>query len=589
MAGLNYSEKIGIVIKEAREITIKYGHDMIGTEHLLFGIATYSDSKVQDYFEKEGIDVGDLKVRIETLLKQTEGEAKVSGDLAISAPAEQILKLATQESAKCHSELIEVEHLLLAMLKHANNTAYNIISQKPFNVTYDKLFTYIFDLLPADQKTEAGNSAETKQTINPKKNKTPVLDSVSRDLIKLAGEGKLDPVIGRKAELERIAEILSRKKKNNPVIIGEPGTGKTAIVEGLAMKMLIKDVPRILHGKRLVELDISSMVAGTRYRGQFEEKLKAVMDEVTKAGNIIMFIDELHTIVGAGGAGGSLDFGNIIKPALARGDFQCIGATTFNEYRENIEKDGALERRFQKIICEPPSDTETEIILLNIKESYEQHHKVTYSNEIIKKIVQYSGRYMTDKYFPDKALDVMDEVGARVRLKNMKVPPEMLVLEERMFTSEKEKKLAVKKQDFDAAEKIKKEQKEITDKLEDMRKELETKDDENIIAVAMEDLTTVVARMTGIPVDSISESENQKLLNMEVELAKAVIGQNPAIEVISTSVRRSRTGVKDPKKPTGTFLFMGPTGVGKCLAKDEKIKVKISNKLLKVLQQNSLI
>ena len=397
----------------------------------------------------------------------------------------------------------------------------------------------------------------------PEKSKTPVLDNFGRDLTELAEESELDPIVGRQKEIERVAQVLSRRKKNNPVLIGEPGVGKTAIAEGLAMRIVERKVSRVLYDKRIVTLDLASLVAGTKYRGQFEERMKAVMKELEKSPDVVLFIDEIHTIVGAGGASGSLDASNMFKPALARGELQCIGATTLDEYRQNIEKDGALDRRFQKIIVDPSTPEETINILENIKKHYESHHNVRYPTDAIELAVQLSDRYITDRFLPDKAIDVMDEAGARVHLSNIKVPPEILDLEEKIEEVREEKNQVVKSQRFEEAARLRDKEKTLQEDLEDAKKAWEEKADTEVHDVTSKDIAEVVAMMTGIPVDKISEPEQKKLLKMEEALKDRVVGQDEAIQKLSKAIRRTRAGLKDPEKPIGSFIFLGPTGVGK--------------------------
>ena len=395
------------------------------------------------------------------------------------------------------------------------------------------------------------------------KSKTPVLDNFGRDLTQLAIEDKLDPVVGREKEIERVAQVLSRRKKNNPVLIGEPGVGKTAIAEGLAMRIVQRQVSRVLFGKRIVTLDLAALVAGTKYRGQFEERMKAVMNELEKSRDVILFIDELHTIVGAGGASGSLDASNMFKPALARGEIQCIGATTLDEYRQYIEKDGALDRRFQKILVEPATPEETIEILKNIKDRYEAHHNVLFTDDAVLLTVRLSERYISDRFLPDKAIDVMDEAGARVHLKNIRVPETIRKLEDEIEEIRLEKNQVVKSQKFEEAARLRDKEKKLHEELELAKTEWEAKAETEVHCVTSEDIAEVVAMMTGVPVDRISEPETKKLLRMEEELADKVIGQEDAIRKLSRSIRRTRAGLKDPKRPIGSFIFLGPTGVGK--------------------------
>jgi ATP-dependent Clp protease ATP-binding subunit ClpC len=463
------------------------------------------------------------------------------------------------------SEKIGSEHLILSILRDEENEASKSLHAQDIN--YDT-FRKELDLYINNDDETLSSTINRSALKKPKPNtttktKTPVLDNFGRDLTKLAAEGKLDPVIGRINEIERVVQVIARRKKNNPVLIGEPGVGKTAIVEGLALKIIERKVPRALMNKRVISLDLGSMVAGTKYRGQFEERMKSVVQELEKNEDIILFIDELHTLVGAGGASGSLDAANMLKPALARGEIQCIGASTLNEYREHIEKDGALDRRFQKIIIEAPTREETLEIITNVKDKYEKHHGVKYTDDAIKACVKLSERYITDRFFPDKAFDVLDESGARVRLSNIEVPKEILSLEQELGEISIEKNQAIRNQNFEEAAKLRDRERNIQVDLEAIKFSWEKSLDDNQQIVTEEDVAKVISIMTGIPVTKVSEDEAKKLMNINNELKKYVIGQNEAIDILAKSIRRSRSGLKDPSRPTGVFLFTGPTGVGK--------------------------
>jgi len=452
---------------------------------------------------------------------------------------------------------------LLSLLRDEENIASQILNQ--YGVKYETIRRELDNVIsgrPSSQPKKQINFGMSKP-VGKEPSKTPVLDNFGRDITRLAVENKLDPVVGRVHEIERVIQVLSRRKKNNPVLIGEPGVGKTAIVEGLALRIVSRQVPRILFDKRIVTLDIASLVAGTKYRGQFEERMKAVMNELEKAKDVILFIDELHTIVGAGGASGSLDASNIFKPALSRGEIQCIGATTLDEYRQYIEKDGALERRFQKIIVDPPSAAETKLILECLKDRYEEHHNVRYSDEAIETCVRLSERYITDRNFPDKAIDVMDEAGAKIRLANLEIPKEIIEMEEQIEALREEKNKVVKKQNFEEAARLRDLEKKMLTELDNLKLQWEEKSSTTYYPVTEDDIADIVAMMTGIPVNKIAENESEKLLKMPELLKKQVVGQDEAINHLVRAIRRARAGLKDPKRPIGSFMFLGPTGVGK--------------------------
>ena len=475
--------------------------------------------------------------------------------------AEKVLKITQIEAKIYKADVIGTEHLLLSLLRDDENIATQILHQ--FNITYDITRAELNEMLSSKDPREQFKGTPPLMDKKIEKTKTPVLDNFGRDLTKLANEDKLDPVVGREKEIERVAQILSRRKKNNPVLIGEPGVGKTAIAEGLALRIVQKKVPRTLQDKRVVTLDLAGLVAGTKYRGQFEERMKALMNELEKAKEIILFIDELHTIVGAGGASGSLDASNMFKPALSRGDIQCIGATTLDEYRKYIETDGALDRRFQKIMVEPPNVEETIQILFNIKFKYEEHHHVKYSDQGIEAAVKLSERYITDRHLPDKAIDVLDEAGSRVHMGNFEVPQTILTLEDEIVKVRQEKSSVVKKQDYEEAARLRDKERQIQSNLEVAKREWEAKTKDIIYDVSEEDIATVVAMMTGIPVTRVAQTESDKLLVMEDSLKAMIVGQDEAVSKLTKSIRRARAGLKNPKRPIGSFIFLGPTGVGK--------------------------
>ena len=556
----NFSQRVQEVIRLSREEAIRLGHDYIGTEHLLLGILREGEGLAISIFKNLGVDLPTLKKNIEDTVKHT-GSTLTIGNIPLTKQAEKVLKITYLEAKLFKSDIIGTEHLLLSMLREDDNLAAQIVHQ--FNVNYDNVKTELVNILTG-QKASGAHTVQSK-TAEKKidKSKTPVLDNFGRDLTKLANENKLDPIVGREKEIERVAQVLSRRKKNNPVLIGEPGVGKTAIAEGLALRIVQKTVSRILHNKRVVTLDLAALVAGTKYRGQFEERMKAVMNELEKAKDVILFIDELHTIVGAGGASGSLDASNIFKPALSRGELQCIGATTLNEYRQYIEKDGALDRRFQKIMVEPTTVEETIQILNNIKSKYEEHHSVRYSEKAIEEAVRLSDRYISDRFLPDKAIDVMDEAGSRVHLANIVVPEDIAKLELDIEGIKQEKVKVIKTQNYEEAAKLRDKEKNLLAQLEETKFEWDLKSQNTFYDVTEQNVADVVAMMTGIPVNKVAESETQRLVNMEDYLKKVIIGQDESIEKVSKSIRRARAGLKDPNRPIGSFIFLGPTGVGK--------------------------
>ncbi|MCB0711495.1 MAG: ATP-dependent Clp protease ATP-binding subunit [Ignavibacteriae bacterium] len=559
----NFSNRVNDVIRLSREEALRLGHDYIGTEHLLLGIIREGEGVAVKILRNLGGDLYKIKKAIEDTVRATGGTLTI-GNIPLTKQAEKVLKVTYLEAKLFKSDRIGTEHLLLSLLRDDDNIAAQILSQ--FGITYDAVRSELENIQsgkPSGSGATAGRSGSARSREKQDRVKTPVLDNFGRDLTKLASDDKLDPVIGREKEIERVAQILSRRKKNNPVLIGEPGVGKTAIAEGLALRIVERKVSRVLFDKRIVTLDLAALVAGTKYRGQFEERMKAVMSELEKAKDVILFIDELHTIVGAGGASGSLDASNMFKPALARGDIQCIGATTLDEYRQYIEKDGALDRRFQKIMVDPPTVNETVQILQNIKDRYEEHHNVRYSDEAIIACVHMSERYITDKFLPDKALDVLDEVGSRIHLTSIVVPKSILELEEKIEDIKGEKNQVVKSQNFEEAARLRDMEKKYLAELEEAKEEWEESAEERVVDVTEEDVAQVVAMMTGIPVTKIAQEESEKLIKMSENLTKEVIGQDEAIGKLAKAIRRARAGLKDPNRPIGSFLFLGPTGVGK--------------------------
>ena len=548
----NFSQRVQVVIQLSREEALRLGHDYIGTEHLMLGLVREGGGVAIEILQNMEIDLDELKKSIEDAVRSTGGTITV-GNVPFTKRAERVLRVAAAEAERFKSNVIGTEHLLLALLRDGEGVAAQVLTS--FDVSYDSAREELENVL------RGASSSGAKQ--GKSKSQTPALDHFGRNLTELAKKGDLDPVIGRDQEIQRVAQILSRRKKNNPVLIGEPGVGKTAIAEGLAMRINEKKVSRVLHNKSVVTLDLGAIVAGTKYRGQFEERLKAIMNELVKNTSIILFIDELHTIVGAGGASGSLDASNMFKPALARGELQCIGATTLDEFRQFIEKDGALERRFQKVMVDPPSVDDTLAILDGLKERYEKHHRVRYSEEAILGAVRHSDRYITDKYLPDKAIDVMDEAGSKVHLANISVPREITILEERLKVVRDEKENVITNQEFEKAAVLRDREKRLTTELEQAKERWEAEEGEVIAEVTEEDVAQVVSMMTGIPVTRVAQSETEKLLKMASNLKEKVVGQDEVIESLAKAIRRTRAGLKDPRRPIGSFIFLGPTGVGK--------------------------
>ena len=556
----NFSERVQEVIRLSREEALRLGHDYIGTEHILLGIIREAQGIAITIMKNLNVDLLQLKKSIEDSVKATGGTLTI-GNIPLTKQAEKVLKITQIEAKIYKSSVIGTEHILLSLLRDEENIATQILHQ--FQVTYEAArseLSYIMSNQPIEDRQETVPPPSGKKI---EKTKTPVLDNFGRDLTKLALDDKLDPVIGREKEIERVAQILSRRKKNNPVLIGEPGVGKTAIAEGLALRIVHRKVPRTLQDQRVVTLDLAGLVAGTKYRGQFEERMKALMTELEKTDDVIIFIDELHTIVGAGGASGSLDASNMFKPALARGDIQCIGATTLDEYRKFIETDGALDRRFQKIMVDPPSVDETIEILNSIKFKYEEHHSVKYSNESIEAAVKLSERYITDRHFPDKAIDVLDETGSRVHMGNFKVSDSILELEEEIDLVKKDKINVVKQQDYEEAARLRDKERRLQLDLETEKNRWEKENEGVVYDVEEEDIATVVSMMTGIPVTRVVQAETEKLMKMEDVLKEKIVGQDEAIIKLTKAIRRTRAGLKNPNKPIGNFIFLGPTGVGK--------------------------
>ncbi|MCK6620703.1 MAG: ATP-dependent Clp protease ATP-binding subunit [Calditrichaceae bacterium] len=549
----NFTSRVQKVIRFSKEEAMRLGHDYIGTEHLLLGILKEGEGIAVKILRNLNLDLEKLKQRLEEASGPAGGMMTL-GNLPLSKRAEKVLKITYLEAKNFKSDIIGTEHLLLSLLKEKEGLAAQVLMS--FNIDYNVVFNELKNILEGKPSMSYASQPSPKV-------KTPALDHFGRDLTQLAMQGKLDPIIGRDQIIERVAQILSRRKKNNPVLIGEPGVGKTAVAEGLALRIINKKVPRVLHNKRIVALDMGSIVAGTKYRGQFEERMKAIMSELEKSDNVILFIDELHTIVGAGGASGSLDASNMFKPALARGELQCIGATTLDEYRMYIEKDGALERRFQKVMIEPTTPEETLEILRFIKTKYEDHHRVKYTDEALLGTVRLCERYITDKFFPDKAIDVLDETGSRVHISSIVVPKAILELEQRIEKIRQEKEQYAKQQDFERAAKLRDVERRLQEELAYERNKWEREEESHVATVSEDDIAEVVSMMTGIPVQRVAQSESNKLLHMEDHLKGKVIGQDRAVETITRAIRRTRAGLKDPNRPIGSFMFLGPTGVGK--------------------------
>jgi ATP-dependent Clp protease ATP-binding subunit ClpC len=575
-----FSPRVKDVISYSREEALRLGHDYIGTEHLLLGLIREGDGMAIKILKFLGVDTSKLRRSVEDAVKGTASTTVNLGNIPLTKQAEKVLKITYLEAKIFKSEVIGTEHLLLSVLREEDNIASQILAQ--YNLNYE-IFKAEVEKSKTGFKNEAPGSPaggseddfkdddafSAPKKVSDIKSKTPVLDNFGRDLTRMAEDGKLDPIVGREKEIERVSQILSRRKKNNPILIGEPGVGKSAIAEGLALRIVQRKVSRVLFNKRVVTLDLASLVAGTKYRGQFEERMKAVMNELEKSPDVILFIDEIHTIVGAGGASGSLDASNMFKPALARGEIQCIGATTLDEYRQYIEKDGALDRRFQKVMIEPATPTETIEILNRIKDKYEEHHGVTYTDEAIEACVSLTTRYISDRFLPDKAIDALDEAGSRVHLTNIHVPQNIIDIEQRIELIKIEKNKVVRSQKYEEAAKLRDTEKNLLEELEKAKTEWEAETKTKRYAVTEDNVAEVVSMMTGIPVQRVGQTDSQKLLNMSASINEKIIGQDEAIKKLTKAIQRTRAGLKDPKKPIGSFIFLGPTGVGKTeLAKE---------------------
>ncbi|MBF0569322.1 MAG: ATP-dependent Clp protease ATP-binding subunit [Candidatus Omnitrophica bacterium] len=561
-----FTERARKVIVFAKEEARRFNHDYIGTEHLLLGLIREGEGVAAAVLQKLGVDLESIRIEVEKLV-QPGPQTQVVGDIPFTPRSKKALELAAEEARALGHNYIGTEHLLLGLVKEGEGMAYRVLLN--LGLDLGKLRNEVMELLGSGipgygQQQQPGEPGQKGAAPGPQ-SKTPAIDAYGRNLNKLAKDGKLDPVIGRKNEIERVVQILSRRTKNNPVLLGEAGIGKTAIVEGLAQQIIAGDVPEILREKTIVVLDLAMMIAGTKYRGQFEERIKAVMEELKRNGKLVLFIDEIHTLVGAGAAEGAIDAANILKPALARGEIQCIGATTLDEYRKNIEKDAALERRFQTIHVNPPSVEETILILKGLRDKYEAHHRVKYSDEALEAAAKLSDRYISGRFLPDKAVDIIDEAGASARLKAMVAPADIKQLEEEIENLRKEKESFIKRQDFEKAAQLRDQEREVRERLEKRRGEWMVSRDNTNLVVGLDQIAHVVSQWTGVPLVRLEEKETERLLKMEDILSKSVVGQGEAVTALAKAVRRSRAGIKNPRRPIGSFIFLGPTGVGKTL------------------------
>ena len=576
----NFSSKAKSVIEHSREEALRLGNDYLGVEHILLGILREKDSLAVKILLEFHLDLDVLRKDIEKNVKESANKPTDANSIPLVRQTEKVLKITFLESRLFRSKKVGTEHILLAILREKDNIATRILNK--YGVIYENVKEELEEMIDeqntpksefpgnlsnddsgSDDSNFGSGSGSGSSSKGNSKSKTPVLDNFGRDLTAMAEQDKLDPIVGRHQEIERVSQILSRRKKNNPILIGEPGVGKSAIAEGLALRIVQKKVSRVLFGKRVISLDLASLVAGTKYRGQFEERMKAVMNELEKSREVILFIDEIHTIIGAGGASGSMDASNMFKPALARGELQVIGATTLDEYRQYVEKDGALERRFQKVLIEPTSIEDSIEILTNIKERYEDHHSVTYTDEAIAACVKLTERYMSDRNLPDKAIDAMDEVGSRVHIKNINVPPEIKKLEAKIEDIKEQKSKVIKSQQYEKAAELRDTEKNLQEELETAQANWEKESKANKIEVTEEHVAEVVSMMTGIPLQKVSESESGKIVHLSDDIQEGVIGQDEAIKKVVKAIQRNRAGLKDPNKPIGSFFFLGPTGVGK--------------------------
>jgi ATP-dependent Clp protease ATP-binding subunit ClpC len=564
MNGYNFTDRVRKVLQMAREEAARLHHEYVGTEHILLGLIREGEGVAAAVLTNLNVDLEEIQQKIEETVKKGKASSAPGPDLPYTSRAKKVLELAMTEARELNHSYVGTEHLLLGLLREEKGIAAQVLSDAGVSLEQSRAET--LRLLGSDMPAQGSAAPSTPPSSSPKsekKSKTPALDHFCRDLTQLAAEGQLDPTIGRHKEIERVMEILARRKKNNPVLIGEPGVGKTAIVEGLAIMIATGQCPDVLHDHRVLSLDMAAVIAGTKYRGQFEERLKAVMNEIAQNKNIILFIDELHTLVGAGAAEGAIDASNMLKPALARGELQCVGASTLNEYRKYIEKDGALERRFQAVIVDPPSVEESVDILKGLRPKYEEHHRVTIPDESLKAAVELSERYITDRFLPDKAIDVIDEAGARARLATQAPPPELAELKNELEQVNQAKENAVRDQNFERAAALRDSERDLQNRIRQRQEEWERDRQSKRPVIDEEAIAFIVSRWTGIPLTRLQEAETSRLLRMEEEIHKAVVGQDEAIAAVSRAIRRSRAGLKDPRRPIGSFIFSGPTGVGK--------------------------
>ena len=574
----NFSARAKDVLSYSREEALRLGNDYLGVEHILLGILREGEGLAIKLLKEFQVDLAQIRIELEKTLKETRVKSISANNIPLVRQAEKVLKITYLEAKLFKSAKVGTEHILLAILREENNIATRVLNK--YGVIYENVKEELEEMIEEQNYPKAefpGDASDDSQDDSgssnygsggakrsgDSKSKTPVLDNFGRDLTAMAEQNKLDPIVGRQTEIERVSQILARRKKNNPILIGEPGVGKSAIAEGLALRIVQKKVSRVLFGKRIISLDLASLVAGTKYRGQFEERMKAVMNELEKSRDIILFIDEIHTIIGAGGASGSLDASNMFKPALARGELQVIGATTLDEYRQYIEKDGALERRFQKVLVEPTTVAETIEILNNIKERYEDHHSVIFEDDAIEACVKLTDRYVSDRNLPDKAIDAMDEVGSRVHITNINVPKEITELEKKIEDIKVEKGDVIKSQQYEKAAELRDTEKKLIDDLDAAQKKWEEDTKAHKITVTEDNVAEVVSMMTGIPLQKVSESETGRIRNLGESIMGAVIGQDEAVAKVVKAIQRNRAGLKDPNKPIGSFFFLGPTGVGK--------------------------
>ena len=548
----NFTEKAKEAIRKAQQYAVHLGHNYVGTEHLLLGLVGVKDSVASKAIEAQGITEDAITEKIDELVGLNNGGGYYPQDY--TPRSKRVTDMSVQEAIKMGTGYVGTEHILLALIQENDSIAVRILAS--LGVNGQKLYEDIMSMVGEDSTGSTGANGDSKSG-------TPTLDKYSRDFTKMASESKFDPIIGRDKEIERVIQILSRRTKNNPCLVGDPGVGKSAIIEGLAQQIYEGNVPSTLKDKRIVSLDLSSMIAGSKYRGEFEERIKKVIDEVKAAGNVVLFIDEIHTIIGAGGAEGAIDASNILKPSLARGELQLIGATTIEEYRKYIEKDAALERRFQQVMVNEPNEEEAILMLKGLRDKYEAHHNVKITDEAIEAAVKMSSRYITDRFLPDKAIDLMDEAASKVRLQTYTAPSNVKELEDKITALEKEKEEAIKTEEFEKAAKVKKEQTELKKKLDDAKKEWDTENTKTKQVVTEDEIAAVVSSWTGVPVQSLKQEESERLINLEKILHERVIGQDEAVSAVAKAIRRGRVGLKDPKRPIGSFLFLGPTGVGK--------------------------